>query len=81
MAKWTDYLSADVYARLCNCSSTHSDVEKLVNAKWLHYKNTGKRERGFTKEDALIAVLELLDSNSQYIDLTAEEYDELKKGD
>jgi len=54
-----------------------SDIQELVNAEWLLYKEIGKDKKGFTKEDALVSVLELLDYNNLYIDLTEEEYDNL----
>ena len=75
--KWTDYLSSDVYTRLGNCTSTKEDIKPLVSAKWLYYQKTGKAEKGFTKEDALVSILELLDCNSRFFDLTKEEYAEL----
>ncbi len=77
MKKWTEYLKEDVYIRLCNCQTTKSDLEQLVNAKWLSYKENGKADKGFTKEDALIAVLELLDCNFCCIDLSTNEYKSL----
>ena len=77
MKKWTDKLSNDVYVRLCNCMTKKSDIQELVNAKWLLYKEIGKDKEGFTKEDALVSVLELLDCNSSCFDLTEEEYDNL----
>lgn len=77
--KWTDVLSGDVYSRLCNCTTTKSDITALVNARWLFYSECGKAEQGFTKEDALIFVLELLDCNSVDIELTKDEYNELCK--
>lgn len=79
MKKWTEHLNSGVYQRLCNCQTIKSDLPSLVSAKWLFYKETGKDTQGFTKEDALIAILELLDCNSQYIDLTKDEYNELCK--
>jgi arsenate reductase-like glutaredoxin family protein len=54
-----------------------SDIQELVNAEWLLYKEIGKDKKGFTKEDALVAILELLDCNSLCFDLTKEEYDSL----
>lgn len=78
MKKWTDYLSEDVYSRLCNCQTRKSDLPNLVNAKWSSLIDAGKDKAGFTKEDALIAVLELLDCNSCCFDLTAEEYNNLR---
>ena len=77
--KWTDHLSEDVYARLCGCRTMKTDLPALVNAKWLNYKEQGKDQKGFTKEDALVAILELLDCNNCYVDLTLDEYDELKQ--
>ena len=46
---------------------------------WMQSK--GKDKQGFTKEDALVNILEWLDSNNQWwlADLTIEEYDELKR--
>lgn len=78
MKKWTDYLSEDVYSRLCDCQTRKSDLPDLVNAKWRSLIDAGKDKAGFTKEDALIAVLELLDCNSYCLDLTTEEYDDLR---
>lgn len=81
MSKWTDNLSNDVSNRLGNCKSIKEDLPVLVNAKWAWLKKQGKDKEGFTKEDALIQILELLDSNGQNVltDLTVDEYDELKK--
>ena len=76
--KWTEYLSSDVYNRLCNCCSRKDDLVYLVGAKWTSMKKEGKDKQGFTKEDALVSILELLDDNGQYCDLTKEEYNELK---
>ena len=74
---WLQHLSADVYDRLCSCQTIRADLQVLVNAKWLEYQEAGKADQGFTKEDALVAVLEHLDCNSQYFDLTLDEYDDL----
>ena len=76
--KWTEYLPWDVYHRLCECRTLREDVPLLVNAKWYAMKEAGKDKDGFTKEDALVCILDLLDSNSQYLDLTRAEYDALK---
>ena len=82
MKHWTQYMSGELYNRLANCCCRKEDLPALVNAKWLSYKEQGKDKQGFTKEDALVSVLELLDCNGQdYLaDLTREEYDELKQG-
>ena len=44
-------------------------------------KNKGKDKQGFTKEDALIQILEWLDVNGQWqlADITVDEYNELKR--
>lgn len=75
--KWTDQLSDDVYCRLCSCRTIKADLPELVNARWLAYKETGKDKQGFIKEDALVAILELLDSNSCLFDLSEGEYNNL----
>ena len=76
--KWTDNLPEDVYNRLCNCCSRKSDLETLVNVKWAAMVEGGKKAQGFTKEDALVSILDLLDCNGQFFDLTPAEYDALK---
>lgn len=80
MASWTDRLPGEVYGRLCNCKNRKEDLPVLVNAKWAWLKEQGKDKEGFTKEDALVQVLELLDCNGQWVlaDLSKDEYDELK---
>ncbi len=80
MSKWTDSLKDDVFCRLCECKSQEEDVPVLINARWKWMKENGKNKDGLTKEDAVIFVFELLDSNSQYYlcDVTKEEYDNLK---
>lgn len=75
---WVENLPGEVSQRLGNCQSRKSDIETLVNVKWSDMVKKGKKEEGFTKEDALISVLELLDCNGQYFDLTEDEYNELK---
>ena len=80
MAKrWTDLLPGDVSRRLAECRNTRADVQILVNVRWAFMKEQGKDKEGFTKEDALVDILDLLDSNSQYLDLSREEYDALWK--
>lgn len=76
---WTKYLENDVAERLGNCHSLKSDMEQLTNAKWRAMKEAGKDKQGFTKEDALISVLELLECNGQDFGacLTIDEYNEL----
>lgn len=77
MKKWTDHLNHDVLNRLANCTSTKADIDALTRAKWANMREHGKDKDGFTKEDALVAVLELLDANGRYFDLTKDEYLEL----
>ena len=71
--KWTDLLDEDIYMRLCNCCSRKSDILPLAKAKWAFLKE----KQGFDKEDALVYILELLDCNSVYIDISSDEYDDL----
>ena len=71
--KWTEMLEEDVLNRLGNCKSRKSDILPLAQAKWAALK---ERE-GFCKEDALVCILELLDCNGQFIDLTRNEYDDI----
>lgn len=75
--KWTDNLSGEVYHRLCACRTIRKDLPELVNARWLGYLEDGKAARGFTSEDAVVEVLDLLDCNSCFFDLSREEYAEL----
>lgn len=82
--KFTDLLqdvAPDVYGRLCACRNKKSDIPTLVNVMWTHMKNRGKDKEGFTKEDALVQILEWLDCNGQWqlADITVDEYDELKR--
>ena len=78
MKGWLKYLSNDVYMRLCNCCTRKEDLQQLVNAKWRFYQESGKDKQGFTKEDALIAVLEHVECNGCDFELTLDEYNELK---
>ena len=73
MTKWTYYLPSDVYSRLCRCASLKSDILPLAQAKWESIKDNTNH----CKEDALVDVLELLDCNGNYFDLTREEYDSI----
>lgn len=76
---WIDNLPVDVHSRLCACRNTREDLPILVNAKWTFMKKKGKDKEGFTKEDALVAVLDHLDSNGQgfIYDLTHDEWIDL----
>lgn len=77
---WTWNLPGDVYTRLCECHNIKEDIPVLVNTRWAWMK-TKEKYSGFTKEDALVYILELLDANSQWelADLTVDEYNELRK--
>lgn len=77
---WVTRLPDDVLRRLCDCKSTMADLPILVNARWAWMRNQEKY-RKHTKEDAVIYILELLESNSQYYMayLTEDEYRELKR--
>ena len=80
--KWTEKLqevSTDTYRRLCECHSTKKDIPVLVNVKWSTMKENGLDKQGLTKEDVLVDILELLECNGQYFDLTRDEYNELKE--
>ena len=79
---WFDRLPSDVYTRTCNCANTKSDLPILVNTRWAWMKDKiaeGIIPMNFTKVDALIYILELLDANSQWslADITVDEYEEL----
>ena len=73
MKKWTDFLSEDVYNRLANCRSLKADILPLAKAKWAVIQH----KEGFTQEDALVSVLELLDCNGCEYDLTIDEYNDI----
>ena len=75
---WVKNLPVDVQNRLGHCKSRKEDIPILVNTKWSEMVEEGKEEKGYTKEDALIYIMELLDYNGQYFDLTRCEYDDLK---
>ena len=71
--KWTDYLSEEVYVRLCECRTIKADIPELVESKWK------TMEYPYTKEDALIWIIDLVYMNDCFIELTTEEWDELIK--
>lgn len=77
---WVYNLPSNVYGRLCACRNIKEDLPALVNTRWAWMKNQ-ERYAKFTKEDALVYILDLLDANSQWqlCDMTSEEYDELKR--
>ena len=69
--KWTDYLSEEVYVRLCECRTIKADIPELVKCK------LATMEYPHTKEDALIEVIDLVYMNDCFIELTTEEWDKL----
>ena len=71
--RWTDLLTEEIYNRLANCRSIKKDIIPLTQAKWNSIKENGR----FTKEDALIFVLELLDCNGCEFDISTDEYNEI----
>ena len=71
---WTDMLDAHVYERLCNCCSRRSDILPLAQAKYTFEKF---RNEEYEKEQALAEILDHLNCNSQFFDLTREEYDDI----
>ena len=75
----TDRLDTGVYERLCDFTNRKSDIEPLVNARWAWMVFTGMNKKGYTKEDALISVLELLESNNIPYDLSLDDYDALAR--
>lgn len=77
---WTDYLSHNVYMRLAQCQTTKGDLPILLNAKWQWAQDTG-RYSGYTKEDFLVDILDLLDCNGldNVTELTIEEWRSLTK--
>lgn len=70
--KWTDLLDEHIYARLCNCCSRRTDILPLARAKYCFEKS---RNEEYKKEQALIEILDHLDCNSQFFDLSQAEYD------
>lgn len=76
---WTELLLDNVYNRLCNCCSRKTDIPILLDARWQWTQDTSRDKQGYTKEDCLIYVLELLDSNGleDITDLTSIEWENL----
>ena len=83
MAWHDDYTKAEIENLLTNMCSWigehlddnynwgNADREELVESKW------ETMEYPFTKEDALIWIIDLLYANCCFIELTTEEWDEL----
>ena len=78
--KWTDKLrleNPDVYRRLCACNNRREDIPALVNSRWQWMKTKEKYQNGYTKEDALVQIIDWLDMNNQWFDLSQAEWDDL----
>ena len=72
-ADWQNYLSEDVYHRLCMCSSTKKDIVPLTNAFYNH--SSKAKKEGWSKEQCLEYILDwVLDWNGGTWDYTEEEY-------
>ena len=77
---WTKKLPVVVYRRLCECRTRREDLRTLVDVRWADMREAGKEAEGFTKEDALVCILDLLDLNGQWrfgAEMTRAEYDAL----
>ena len=79
-ASWLDYLPYDVHVRLAQCQTTKDDLPILLDAKWRWVQDTG-HYNGYTKEDILVDILDLLDCNGldSVTELTMEEWRNLTK--
>lgn len=77
---WLDYLPHNAYMRLAQCQTTKADLPILLNAKWQWAQDTG-HYNGYTKEDILADILDLLDCNGldSVTELTIEEWRNLTK--
>lgn len=74
---WLDYLPYNVRLRFVQCQTTKGDLSILLDAKWQWAQDTG-HYRGYTKDDILIGILDLLDCNglNNITELTTEEWGE-----
>ena len=77
---WFDYLPYNVRLRLAQCQTIKGDLPILLNAKWQWAQDTG-HYNGYTKEDMLADILDLLDCNGldSVTELTIEEWRNLTK--
>lgn len=77
---WLDYLPWNVYLRLAQCQTTKDDLPILLNSRCRWVQDTG-RYNGYTKEDILADILDLLDCNGldSVTELTIEEWRNLVK--
>lgn len=63
--KWTN-LTPEQHDRLCECRSLKSDIVPIATAYMI--------EKGYDADSALTVTLEHLDANSQFFDLTPEDW-------
>ena len=77
---WLDYLTYSVRLRLAQCQTTKDDLSILLDAKLQWEQDTGHYS-GYTKEDLLVDILDLLDCNGldSVTELTVEEWRNLVK--
>lgn len=77
---WLDYLPYNVYMRLAQCQTIKGDLPILLDAKLQWTQDTG-HYNGYTKEDILADILDLLDCNGldSVTELTIEEWRNLTK--
>ena len=68
MMNW-DSLTEEQLQRLAECRSRKSDIVSIARAYMLN--------RDYDAETALVTTLEHLDSNSQFFDLTNDEFDSM----
>lgn len=62
-------LNDEQYLRLCECRSIKEDFLPLTKCFLVHYNSSA--------EDAVARTFDHLDCNSQWFDITKEEYDDL----
>ena len=75
-----NYLPYNVHMRLAQRQTTKGDLPILLDAKWRQAPDTG-HYNGYTKEDILADILNLLDCNglNSVTELTIEEWRNLVK--
>ena len=77
---WFDYLPYNVRLRLTHRQTIKADLPILLGAKWQWAQDTG-HYNGYTKEDMLDDILDLLDCNglNNVTELITEEWRNLTK--
>lgn len=77
---WLDYLPHNVHLRLAQFQTTKGDLPILLDAKWRWAQDAGHCN-GYTKEDMLADILDLLDCNGldSVTELTMKEWRDLVK--